>query len=420
MFKSIPIDITRYPLSITNMSNNRFATLSNLTGNLDGKIFVPIKPKKQDYRNRPKYQAKVTPPKDIPKDKTAPNVTIPENPNFTAVNNYRNKKPVDKKPIAKKIPKPVLSQRELRQIHKYAYRVVNNGNVENNTTIYVTTMVAHPHQVEAQFKDAIGRAKKMPEVFGEDFECTFQVNVVRRYTGEYMGYAFVDVTNPKFYFAMIGCNVDGSDRAEYIEDPNWVPPKIVPKAPRDPSKPISWADDDEDDDRQLHPPKIRKELPPLITLGEYEYDEQQKSHLQTDETYGTLSVSPAFITPGVGQDYDDCSLYVSEVPAVDYDFLYELFSRYARTNSHRENDRFYYPRINIRKCIVKETKECEGENDGEEDKDKKNENKTGIFAIVQYSHPYDSAFALCMLQKVRARYNNKDIAMPVRYAFANR
>lgn len=316
-------------------------------------------------------------------------------------NDYQEITNLNKKQFAKSIPKAVLDQRNLCKKYQYTYRIEKNGNIENNTTLYVNTLVAHPHQVDALFIEAIERAKKMPEVFGDDFECDFKVNVVRRHTGEYLGYAFVDVSNPKFYYALIGCNVDGSERVEYIEDPNWVPPKTVPRAPSDDmidfSKKFNWAD--ESMDLQVSPPKIRRELPPLLVLNEYEYDDEQKDHLQTEETHGILSVSPAFITPGVKEEYDDRSLYVSEVPAVDYDFLYTIFTRYARSN-YRESDNRYYPRITIRKC-------AKGSD----------ESKTGIFAIVEYAHHYDAAFARTMCQKIRARYNDKDIDMPVRHAF---
>jgi hypothetical protein len=311
----------------------------------------------------------------------------------------------DAKPIPKPIPKAVLEQRALCKKYRYTYRLEKNGNIENNTTLYVNTSVAHSHQVDALFIDAIERAKKMPDVFGSDFECDFRVNVVRRHTGEYLGYAFVDVSNPKFYYALIGCNTDGTERVEYVDDPNWVPPKTVPRAPADekpdPNRKFNWAD--ECVDVPVSPPKIRRELPPLLVLKEYQYDDEQKSHLQTDETHGTLSVSPAFITPGVKEEYDDCSLYVSEVPAVDYDFLYEIFARYARS-SYRESDNRYYPRINIHKCVKDRGSATD-------------ESKTGIFAIVEYAHHYDAAFARTMCQKIRARYNDKDINMSVRHAY---
>lgn len=322
--------------------------------------------------------------------------TISSAPKIKSVKKeYREASKFNKKHDVKSIPKAVLEQRALCKKYRYIYRVERNGNVVNNTTLYVNTSVAHPHQVEELFIDAIERAKKMPEVFGPDFECDFRVNVVRRHTGQYLGYAFVDVSNPKFYYALIGCNTDGTERVEYVDDPNWVPPKTVPRAPVDPNRKFSWADECED---IVSPPKIRRELPPLLVLKEYQYDDEQKSHLQTNETHGTLSVSPAFITPGVNEEYDDCSLYVSEVPAVDYDFLYKIFARYARS-SYRESDNRYYPRITIRKCA------------------KDRGSTTGIYAIVKYVHHYDAAFARIMCQKIRARYNGKDIIMSVRYAF---
>ena len=312
-----------------------------------------------------------------------------------------------------KIPKAVLDQLELRKKYKYSYRVVNNGNIQNNSTIYVVTGVAHPHQLDAQIQNVITRAKNMPEVFGQDFECDFQINVVRRYTGEYMGYAFVDVTNPKLYYALLGFNVDGSDRAEYVDDPNWVRPEFVPKEKKERVALTianlmteDWCCSSDEQEKPLSPPKLRKELPPLLTLGEYEYDEQQKGHFETEVLNGSFSVSPAFISPGIKEEYDDCSLYVSEVPAVDYDFLYNIFARYARTNSSRENDTQFFPRINIKECS--------------KEKMNKDETKTGIFAIVEFGDQKDCAFCLAMIQRLRASYNGKDVSMAVRYAFRSK
>lgn len=385
------------------MSNNVFSPLSDLKNS-------GYKPRK--FKASPLQRSQEKPPISSPIHSHTEDSNFKMAKSSRKNNNYNNNKKVN-------IPDAVLVQRELRRKHKYVYRVANNGNIENNSTIYVVTTVAYPHQLEAQFEDALARAKNMPEIFGEDFECDFQVNVVRRYTGEYMGYAFVDVTNPKFYYALLGYNVNGSDRAEYVDDPNWTQPKIIPKAPReslpDPVVKVSsytflmtqdWGAELSDEDRQLRPPKIRRELPPLITLGKYEYDDEQKLHLQTDVTHGTFSVSPAFISPGVKEDYDDCALYVSEVPAMDYDFLYALFARYARTTSSYEKDYDYFPRIEIRKC----TKEGEVKDD----------DKTGIFAIVKYAHPFDTAFSLCMIQKIRANYHGTDVSMPVRYAFSTK
>lgn len=303
------------------------------------------------------------------------------------------------------VPSAVMKQLELRKKHIYSYRLVSNGNVENNCTLYVNTGVAHARQIEEMFIDAIERAKKMPDVFGSDFDCEIKVNVVRRHSGEYMAYAFVDLTNPRLYYALIGCNVDGSERAHYIDDPNWTPPlgSSPPTGKFTWASGKSWADDDDNEPIvRMTPcaPKIRRELPPLLTLKAYTYDKQQMAHLQTQETQGTVTVSPAFITPGISDEYDDCSLYVSEVPDMNYDFLYEIFARYARTSSSEEDASHFFPRITIRQS--------------------NKEGVAGLYAIVQYAHPYDASYALQMLQKIRAKYNGADVSMPVRHAFDNR
>lgn len=298
------------------------------------------------------------------------------------------------KPVT--LPDPVIKQLELRKKYKYAYKVVSNGNIENNSTLYVHTGVAHPHQIEELFQDVIERAKQDP-IFGEDFECDIQVNHIRKFSGEYMAYAFVDLSNPKLYYALIGYNLDGTERFELIDDPTY-------QAPKPSTGPLNWADEDEDTLPLPHP-KIRKELPPLITLSEFKYDLQQQKHLQTTATHGSVSVSPAFISPGVGEEYDDCSLYVTEVPANDPNFLYAIFARYARSNSLYEKGNRFYPKINIRES-TKESPDGSGE-----------PQSRSFYAIVQYSHPYDAEFARVMLQKVRAQYNGADVTMRVRYAF---
>lgn len=290
------------------------------------------------------------------------------------------------RPKARPVPLAVLEQSRLCKKFNYRYKVLPNGNVENNSTLYVTTRVAHPYQVEGLFNDAIDRAKGLPNIFGTDFECSVKVNLVRNHKGEYLGYAFVDVTNPKFYYVMLGMNPDGTDRVVYVDDPNWVAPSSRLE------KPLSsnWADDE--DDTEECPHKIKKELSPLLILDSYEYDEAQRAHLQTTETRGTVSLSPAFITPGLDSNYDDRSLYVTEIPDKDLDFLYAIFSRYARYSNPQHSDT-HYPKVTIRES-----------------------RNNLLYATVIYEDAYDAHFALCMLQKIRANYKGKDIQMHVRHA----
>lgn len=283
---------------------------------------------------------------------------------------------LDPEDAEKVVPQPVREQWKLREKHNYEYRVLENGNIENNSTLYIATRVAHTYQIESLFHQAIQRAKSMPEIFGEDFDCDVVVNLVRRNTGQYVGVAYVDVSSPIFYNVLIGLHPDGSERAEYYDDPSWIPP-VSGK---------SWADD-------IECPKLRKEFPPLLRLSEYEYDQEQKEHLNTDETHGTVIVSPAFINTG-WHDSDSYTLFVQNVPANDINFLYAIFARYARTNiGDLNNSSNYYPKITI-----KETREKR------------------LVALVKYAHWHDAGFAFAMRRKICALYQEKEIILPVRFA----
>ena len=306
---------------------------------------------------------------------------------------FKSVKPVNRS-TKSNVPTSIEAQRLLREKYNYKYTELNNGNIENNSTFYVNTNVAHPHQVRQIFEDAITQAKSKPDIFGKDFECDVQVNHIRNFKNEYMGHGYVDVSNPKMYYALLGFNLDGSERAIYIDDPSWNPPPKQPKSEKikTTSESTNWGDMLEDDD--ITPsPKIKSELPPLIVLSNFKYDEKQQEHFQTDKTHGSIAISPAFITPGVPEGSDDCTLYIGGVPAEDYDFLYKIFSRYARKDVFRVHDYIYYPKINIRKS-----------------------NNGALYALVRYSDPYDTAFACVMLKKIMANYMDKDVTMIARYA----
>ena len=317
-------------------------------------------------------------------------------------------KRVERKP-KKGNPKAVDVQLSLREKHRYKYKVLSdgNGNVENNSTLYLRTDVAHQHQLEYLFANVIDEAKNMPHIFennskqselsqlfGENFDCTATINLVRDRNGVYLRHAFVDLDNPKLYYVLIGCNPDGSERAEYIDDPDWVPPPTVETSNTTDSNAADWCWADEPVIARA--PKIRKQLPPLLTLGKYEYDEGQQEHLCTEEKYGSVGVSPAFITAGIREGFDDCTLFVYNIPEDNprpvTDFLYTIFARYARSSSSREDKGMFFPFIKV------------------------NQSDRGITATVEYAHHHDAKFALVMLKKIRANYNGKDVEMSVRNA----
>lgn len=158
----------------------------------------------------------------------------------------------------------VLIQQKRRDIYDYKTYVNDDGQTRNNSTLYVITGVAHPHQVSWVFRRAVEQL---------EVECDVNVNIVRKRSGEYMGYAFVDVTNPAVFDAILNDNV-----------------------------------------------KL-----PVIDL-----DESQMLHQQ--HTTCTLSCSAAFVFMPK-DDVNDRKLFVTNVPARDVSFLYAIFARYARVGS---------------------------------------------------------------------------------------
>lgn len=281
-----------------------------------------------------------------------------------------------------KLPTAIIKQLALKQKYKYLYKKQSNGDIYNNTILYVKTGIAHAHQVHEAFEKVISKL---------GVECEININLVQRYTGEYIGYAFVYVSNPAVYYALLGKNIDGTERIEYIDDPEWVKTKnnsleLI----------TSWADMADEDQC----PKIKNSLDPLATLDNYDYDEQQQKHEESSsETYGTFECSPAFIKENDFEPLENCKLYVSVLPndnKENLDYLYDLFAPYAATTSEKENKKIHFPRIEIRNT------------------------ETSCYAIVTYSNPYDAAFALLMLQKMRIKYNGVVKILSTRYAFNKR
>ncbi|AYV86120.1 MAG: hypothetical protein Solivirus9_1, partial [Solivirus sp.] len=304
------------------------------------------------------------------------------------------------------VPKAVLAQQRKCRKYKYTYKVTNEGNVINNTILYLFTELAHQSNVVALFQKAIQKAKTLPE-FGENFECEVRVNLVKRHNGAYVGYAYVHLTNPMLYHALLGMNVDGTERVVYedvevkeksAEKEKKLEQEAMPQFGRQLQTSNNWSDYDDDDTIQ----KKKIQLPPLLTLEEYEYDEMQKDFAQKNgkPLIGEVTVLPAFIEPGVAENENECILYVTDVPAMDYDLLYSMFAPYATNTSYSDadNSKFFYPKINIRQTGPA----------GAEQK---------IFATVKYDKQYDASFALQMNRKVHLLYSGKEVTITTRRAY---
>lgn len=285
---------------------------------------------------------------------------------------------------SKPVPPQVEKQRELCKKYKYVYKKNNDGKITDNSTLYIHSGVAHQSNIQHVF-DTILKKVKEEKLFGDDFECDFRINLIKNYDNEYLGYAFVWLSNPVLYYALLGCNVDGTERVEYIQDPDWKPDdKIVEKK--------SWGD--YDDDIPVHK-KI--ELDSLIKLEDFKYElDEQQLEFMDDKTQkeGFLTATPGFILLNNNEELDATCLYVSNVPVQDSNLMYDIFSNYAKTPHY--NSKLYFPKINVHKT-----------------------QQNNIYAIVKFASENDASFAMLMTRKIRILYNGEETIMATRFAYKN-
>ena len=183
----------------------------------------------------------------------------------------------------------------------------------NPHILHVKSGVAYNWQLMGSLKEALKEAEIK---LGRKIECSYKVNIIVGRNGKMYGLGYIWVTNEEVYNMLIGKNPDGTDRIEYIEDPNWVAPEKSLDEALDEIGHLcsgSWADYCEAEDKIIarYEPKIlKKYLPPLIELPGYEYDEEQTEHIknlsleQRDSEpipkKGYFHISPAFV-----QDIDE-------------------------------------------------------------------------------------------------------------------
>lgn len=272
-----------------------------------------------------------------------------------------------------------MSRKHKSQAYKRlpnTYTLRNNGNVEDTQTLYISSGLAYEYQVEELFESALKDAQTMTNVFGENFNCDIRVNVVKDHEGFYKGYGFVWLSSPEFYNALLGNNIDGSPRIEWYEDPD----AKIPIATEEKPKSNSWADMIDEE-----PIKLKRDLPPILSLKKFKYDEQQEPHVPNSQEEGVICISPAFITPDSIDTYSLSPdvIFARNVPP-QIDFLYKIFSPYSKSNTN-------YPKITIKKS-------------------KNPKRKTGVYnAVIKYDPgTYDAQFALLMTRKIHVKNGEKD------------
>ena len=158
----------------------------------------------------------------------------------------------------------------------------------NEHLVYLNSGVATDSQIRRAINIALQNVRRKVNL---PLLTYYRVNVVSNRSGKLFGYSYVWFTNPEVYNLAIGRNVDGSERVEYYDDPDWNPP-ASPPSPEGPENldlnfittNRSWADMVEEEERfqTLYTrPKIRRELEHLMPIPpiEYEGDQDEQARL---------------------------------------------------------------------------------------------------------------------------------------------
>jgi hypothetical protein len=280
----------------------------------------------------------------------------------------------------------------------------------NESTLHITSGIARQEQLEAALKAVF---KQIRDHYPDDGyeKAYFLANVITDTKGNIFGYAYAWVSDPRIYFMLIGRNPDGTERYEEYPDPNWVEPTAERPVPAASllSVGVSWADvteEEEELDEKYTRPMIRKELPPLVRLPGYRYDEEQlkkateivRSKASPDvdpstivvPTLGFFEVSRAYVSD-VDKEDSNTTLCCRRAPAwVDKDMLLPFFERYSTDRELR------FGIVDHKKChyrypVITFDKSSADRVTGEQGKK--------IFVAYSGLAPHDSSFALLMTRK---------------------
>ena len=182
----------------------------------------------------------------------------------------------------------------------------------DNCTLYVKSGVAYNHQLTESVKKAVVQASKL---VGKPLEVRFKVNLITLRDEKQVGYGYLRVTNPIMYHLLCGRNPDGTERVEYIDDPDWVAPKEI-TIDYSLDAVSNWADIEEEEELKERP-KIKRVLPPLITLEGYKLDDKQKINyvkqvIDDAKRAGIYKEGTVVVAPEVGT-FETSGAYVDDL-----------------------------------------------------------------------------------------------------------
>lgn len=287
-------------------------------------------------------------------------------------------------------------------------------------TLYCATTFADEGQIRPIINSVIEQYQKK---VGRTIVCQHRINVVRNKEGNKIGVAFVFLTNPEIYFALINRNPDGTPRVSYVDDPTWCAPAggneqgwASINSLAEPALLGDWGDYMDEEDaynkkvkeiaQSYICPKIAVPLQPLVTPPKYTLTPEQieiKRSKIIEDNIGNPSfdqrkivIPPtanvpfarAMVTP-VDEKFMPNVLKASNVPAsITEADLKILFTPYATDSvtphiiiEHGIQKQITYPRVNI---------------------------SSGNAFIVFDPHTHDAQFALHMRKRTEIMTHDKN------------
>lgn len=213
--------------------------------------------------------------------------------------------------------------------------------VSEDGFLFIHSGIFDKEQIELNLKTCVKKLDVGP--------CEMHVNVVENREGLKYGHTYAWVSNLKVYYALIGKNLDGSDRVEEAPDEGWETPdedmdELIDEAGND------WALIGEIEER-FERPMLQKELEPLIIPPGVKYTDKQREKIGGNDEYGFIEIFPARVTMRM-EEHKINSIYSSCLPKwIDEIFLFNLLKKFSRDKTQhvdpKTKKKFQYPKIVI-------------------------------------------------------------------------
>lgn len=162
------------------------------------------------------------------------------------------------------------------------------------------------------------------------------INVVKNREGKHFGHTYCWVDDIQIYNALIGLNLDGTERFEEIEDESWEEPTVPLEEALEGI--TDWGEEEEIRDRYDRP-FIKKRLDPLVILPGVKYTDEQCK--KTDADIGFIDVFPVSLT-----NYEENENYIfsKNIPDwLDESVVYSFFKKFDKDEFSKN-----YPKVIIR------------------------------------------------------------------------